>query len=1440
MAGCLNGEMNMFGFNVLAWNAGYQEGGYSKSINRALFGGSPGHTAAELVIPVSEENKKLLEEINKNNKLLVQETTTLISQPIAIAPFYEVVTVPCYKIYFSFWGDVSTKKTLERHRLHDATRDRIEEGKGIPLQFSAKGQQIFGDNQMEWHGLIGRTKGSPSIEYIQHRSALTQEQITLSKEKMELLKSIEKDKELLLWHVKEIAEKIGTLRTEKQKKSYSESPKVQEIFETHGVRSIEELSLKLASLSAAMNHLRQELSDLSVRFGASPDVIVSFPIDTQQQLEYSLDYREMLSEMGHIANTVVPYHALKMNCCTATMNIINAGINTVVREKLYESGYKLPQSNFFFETPQSVFDFSLTLSHILANANAHVKDKDISSSLTAQFVTLVHDFFVSMIAKIFRPSKEQQLFNLRAEYIEYLLSANEGLKQLEREFSVGNVEEKSYKQLKGNAIFLIDLYKNKIIDTEGNLLEGGYIKRTTDYNAQIKHFLDTLPLAQSEALAKLESNDEIIATVDKISSHIYSNIKWQEIYGDILYRDIVNLVARHVEQLVNDHRIPIENFDYLSAKGMERATKIAIQIQQVLDRELSPKKTIVHRDIAQLFFASYEDNLENLKRKTLVFETNLQKQKDPTSKMAQTIRKLLLESQDSILEQEEAIEKIKNGPGEQLEIVFPPSAKIQDMSLEQMKAFSSLLRARPELNTGDVVVELNKNIKTLTTLQKKLLEAISDIKSGYYDFRSFEKIRASLPSTSFATQTAELMLETLARNLIAHLDKLTLKVPLSFNARNALISYLNFNKFLKENGSKLPNVTKLTEILSIHDAHQLRKILDDNDRVMRFTQKDHRSSKPSLISTHLTRQEHRFIYLFDKIVTHKQVGSYQEKLELSMLIEKNLGNNDLNQRLGLFEKEKHALVERYQITIADVKYLMFKTQLRRLNDVLLEKAENALQEIENGNSLDLKSKLTLYQLGRLDDLAKLKSTLDDLNSLGLIDSSSKLKKLHTQANRGAELIERIEQHVAEEQLFESGDLVMNHSKKSLALKNKLANSEVVLTHTFISKYGHAAQVYIDPKTNAPTFSHIWGEHQTDVVKVTDIAISDVFRVDVTQLVVPAMQIKLEAYYSNQGLDYKNEIKKLYQESIQRLLAESKERFEGVKNDKVARFKAGWADYGFHGGHRDAEAVNRRDIHDVMYGKGEHKIKDKMICSEFVANGIVAAIYETNDLLQQQMLNAGVVASADENIINTPLKREQLSRVHPQRLVNLLRAEGCLVQVNQSSFISKLINQQKPYEKVVVNAIKTPGVLFYEQLLALVKKIPDKDVFINKAIAACDTYATKEQLDIQITSPKVQAFLHKNFSIVHEQLQSSPNCVVKFFRNLLHFLGFKPNAQKILNQTIAELEKIQHEAILDNYKAVPKESTMNRFIFYKNQHPAIITKYNEEDLEGGEELRASAY
>jgi hypothetical protein len=111
------------------------------------------------------------------------------------------------------------------------------------------------------------------------------------------------------------------------------------------------------------------------------------------------------------------------------------------------------------------------------------------------------------------------------------------------------------------------------------------IERPWDYQSQINAFLATRFYAQPEFILKLKSDEHIIQIIDKIASDIYSNLKQQEIYGDISSKDITKIVACHIEKIVNAHRIPLENFDYSSAKSIENSKKIAHSMQHILDND---------------------------------------------------------------------------------------------------------------------------------------------------------------------------------------------------------------------------------------------------------------------------------------------------------------------------------------------------------------------------------------------------------------------------------------------------------------------------------------------------------------------------------------------------------------------------------------------------------------------------------------------------------------------------------------------------------------------------------------------------------------------------------------------------------------------------------------------------------------------------------------
>lgn len=456
----------MFGFKVLTWNSGYGKGAYLTSAKKVLLGGSPGHAAAELTIPKTDETKELLAEYNKDGNLVVREEKTLVAQPIDKEPFYEVKEVECYRIYFSFWGDVKSKKTREQHRMVDDIRDRIEEGEGIPVEYTEKGKLLFKEDQnklskVEWKGLIGGTYGSFGIERIQHLTGLSEAEISESKAKLEKLDELEHDKELILWHVKEISQKLNAFKTEEQKQQYLASEEVLDRLELDEVTSFHELCVKLNVMSTALTELRYELTSLGVQFGVNPDGLIAFPIHPYQT--DGLDYKRILIEMANIANSVVPYHGLKMNCSTAVMRIVKAGINDTLKTKIKKAGYSMPSSNTFVETPQSVYDFSLNISEVLLHMNQKTDSK--IKIMFENFNNKLQSFFTYIISFIFKPSKKQMLINAKSEYEVLLSNTKIALEKLDEEFDINNISEKVYNDMKSNGEVLIKFYDQKILET---------------------------------------------------------------------------------------------------------------------------------------------------------------------------------------------------------------------------------------------------------------------------------------------------------------------------------------------------------------------------------------------------------------------------------------------------------------------------------------------------------------------------------------------------------------------------------------------------------------------------------------------------------------------------------------------------------------------------------------------------------------------------------------------------------------------------------------------------------------------------------------------------------------------------------------------------------------------------------------------------------------
>lgn len=575
----------------------------------------------------------------------------------------------------------------------------------------------------------------------------------------------------------------------------------------------------------------------------------------------------------------------------------------------------------------------------------------------------------------------------------------------------------------------------------------------------------------------------------------------------------------------------------------------------------------------------------------------------------------------------------------------------------------------------DSFQDLRQQILLKKKLEQEVLERIRNLKVSNFTTPNLSSIIMAEDN-----EMVEKVIFELTQNLIKKLDEKPMSLPLDNNNEELVNAFLNLDLYLSlfikgYAGDKThPLFAEAIRLIQARDPEKYKKLLDDSEKNERRLLLENRASATSAMSKHINNNEEQLLLLFEKIVTEDNHASSLELNRLAALLEISIGNKNLNQHLSEFSKEKDSIYpEKYKKTIGDLKMFSYKTKFTHLNDDLLNKCERALKAIAEGKTITKEGQLSIFEFGRLDDLAKLKPMLDKFHQLGLTAKSPKLAELYKQAQRAAVLMDNIQQEIARENTFKNGDMLLVSFQKQNLFKNELsASRERALTQKFVSKYGHASQFYLNE--NGQLYqSHVGTQYSAGQVKPSDLVTGEFFRIDILKLISPENQKKLEAYYSKRNLDYKVEVEKIFHQSIYRLHTQSQERFAVIHNDEARRFQAGLADLHLYGGHHRDTDADRKKIHGAMYGVDGSTVKNKMVCSEFVVKSTVSALFETNEILTKQLNSEGI--SCETDVVTIPLKRERLKRVHPERLVKVFDEVGCLTKVEPPRILSALVDSQ---------------------------------------------------------------------------------------------------------------------------------------------------------------------
>ncbi|CRX37497.1 hypothetical protein [Estrella lausannensis] len=434
--------------------------------------------------------------------------------------------------------------------------------------------------------------------------------------------------------------------------------------------------------------------------------------------------------------------------------------------------------------------------------------------------------------------------------------------------------------------------------------------------------------------------------------------------------------------------------------------------------------------------------------------------------------------------------------------------------------------------------------------------------------------------------------------------------------------------------------------------------------------------------------------------------SDKEKKDLEKFLFSALNNKNMNEKILAVSKNSIPLgIDEEAVEF--IKSFTYKSKYHTQFVRITKKAENVADHLDRLSELPDNKKLSLRDYGVLKQAADLAGSFEGLEKAGLLREGSYLKLLGDYTTKAKDTIEEINEQTQLQMndlgTYKSGDIAAWHSYKWQQFLVKKPTHEVELMRQWITDIGHGSFIYRskpdEDGVSKTMQSHIYGTYENETLDSQQIAFSEIWRLDLSKLTDNSSPVYklLEKVYASKGLDAKEEIQKMYEDVTREIHEDRKENLQDMENEEARRFAAGWADYGFRGGHKRKapRSDNFSKVHDqFVNGPKTPGEKKWVICSEFVTKATIASLIETDKQLVQviqdylkENADDPIVKSMAEEILNANEKdglhlidlpydkSERLKRVHPGRMVQLLHDKNCITKVDPPPVIKGIFTDE---------------------------------------------------------------------------------------------------------------------------------------------------------------------
>ena len=547
-----------------------------------------------------------------------------------------------------------------------------------------------------------------------------------------------------------------------------------------------------------------------------------------------------------------------------------------------------------------------------------------------------------------------------------------------------------------------------------------------------------------------------------------------------------------------------------------------------------------------------------------------------------------------------------------------------------------------------------------------------------------------------------------------------------------------------------------------------------------------------------------------KFMIYNNVEHINTKKAASLL-EKNIGNMDFNKRLRSYQKTITENNPNYSSVALLIDFTYKTKDYNLIKDQVLPKAEAILALDEKGKKIENFEKLSLKEYGQISKFEELHND-NDIKYISKNSRNKTFKELFSNIKKVTGILDKIEEKALQSNNYKSGDLVMNLTSKTSAMKGrtKWRGHEGKLEEKFVTKYNHAAPIFV--KKNVPMSSDITSKHQVDELILKEIADADIFRIDPVKLVHKNMIPNLEK------VDYgrkKNGEKITWQEAIREryesfslalheglapsqienleltnsLLEDEKKeiRYNLHKSQDLAKVKL-----------MNSQIKSIRDLQNENTGKIlslEEKIiendedrltnplnwvgpkavvqghskwlsknqyddiskkmfdanpdEKEMICSEFAARCIASTVDQLNKNIQFD-LKAGGFDGKKEVIKNPIPKNERLDKIHPERLVNLLKKSGSIEKVENPG-LNNIIDIENLGEKQT----KDLSEILVKKTLTVLANSETKEAFVDDMAVNLSAYLTAQGIKPENLEQTKQNVINQELGVLYESYKKKP-------------------------------------------------------------------------------------